>query len=170
MYIFLVHDEDSAGTVLQVLPLEESPAYNWELEDGGIFSSSHDQLDGWIPRREWPDRPLPGAPPNTNELPSSLKDKIKQNIQHLLTNLKELDLTFHSKDSSKEPVTVPIPLDSSICPICDRKFYSHYVATLRDKGKHLHQRKWKCHICGEFKTSQANSDEHIQTVHVTRNF
>ena len=108
LYIFPVHNEDSTGAVLQVLPLEESTAYNWELEDGGIFSSSHDQLDGWSPKREWPDRPLPGAPPNTTELPSALKDKIEQDIQHLLTNLKETGFDISLKDSSKEPVTVPI--------------------------------------------------------------
>ena len=99
-YIFALSDEDSAGAVLQVLPLEESPQYNWELEDAGTFSSSHDQLDGWSPRREWPDRPLPGATPNTNELPSSLKDKIEQDIQHFLTNLKEIGFDISLKDSS----------------------------------------------------------------------
>ena len=167
---FPVRDEDSAGAVLQVLPLEESPAYNWELEDGGIFSSSHDQLDGWSPRREWPDRPLPGAPANTTELTSALIDKIEQDIQHLLTNLKEIGFDISLKDSSKEPVTVPIPLDSPICPICDRKFYNHYIATLHYKGKHLHQTKQKCHICSKYLTSQANLDLHVRTIHVTKNY
>ena len=52
-----IHVEDS---LLSVAPLQCIDDYKLEEEDPGVFNDEDDPVDKWTPRREWPDKPLPG--------------------------------------------------------------------------------------------------------------
>ena len=80
--------------------------------------------------------------------------------------LQELGLdpgTTQVEESTSD--AIPIPLDSSVCPVCNKQMSSHYRAVLHYRYRHLHRTKWYCQICNKYFTSQANLDEHEYTKH-----
>ena len=80
--------------------------------------------------------------------------------------LKELGMDPGNVDvAESSTLEVPIPLDSSTCPLCNKQLSSHYRAVLHHKYRHLHRTKWFCQICNKYFTSQANLDEHDYTKH-----
>ena len=65
---------------------------------------------------------------------------------------------------------VPIPLDSTTCPVCKKVLSSHYRAVLHYRFKHLHKTKWYCRACNKYFTSQHNLDEHDYNSHGDNDF
>ena len=104
-----------------------------------------------------------GGPGNVNQ------DKLLQLVSlHKQTSKILKEMGMDPGDTQVEEATtdeIPIPLDSSKCPVCNKQLSSHYRAVLHFRYRHLHRTKWHCKSCNKFFTSQANLDEHDYNKH-----
>ena len=144
-----IHVEDS---LLSVAPLQCIDNYKLEEEDPSVFSDGDDPVDKWIPRREWPDKPLPikqAAPePQAEQANQVFIDHLMQ--QHHM-NAKMLESMGYDpcgefKRSKAPSVLARVREGNVTCSLCKTKLSSTQSLGSHIRSKHLEefQQQFEC--------------------------
>ena len=136
--------------------LLKSTGYNLSDDDPGIYTDEED-VDGYSPRREWPDEPLPKRP-SPASMPSTssnqeLIDSMLQVHHSQVEVLKSLgvDACQHYQDSRVESILNRLSSGQVNCVLCgDKNFNSTQKLRNHIKIIHLKKTKHQCNSCDKY--------------------
>ena len=157
----LQHDVDGPectvlveDSLLSVAALECMDEYRFEEEDPGIYTDDEDDpTDKWVPRCEWPDKPMPvkqvQQPQPQVEANQAFIDHLMQ--QHhmnarVLESL-EMDPCVEYKRFKVSSVLARVREGNMVCSICETTLSSTQALRSNIRSKHLEDAQFKCPDC-----------------------
>ena len=151
-----------ADQVLQV-EIFLSPGYRLaDEEDGSVYSDGED-LDQFIPRREWPDKPLPEVPEPSLTTPTQATTTVSADRAQLIADLQAVhDATVKSLESmgvnaceiyTQHRVDIVLakagPGDT-VCQLCKKELKATQNLRAHIISKHMDTKSpFKCQVCDE---------------------
>ena len=149
----------------QVLQVEIflSPGYRFEdEEDGSVYSDGGD-LDQFVPRREWPDKPLPEAPEPSISSPDQAPTNVSADRAQLIADLQAVhDATVKSLEAMGvnacddymqyrvDTVLAKAGPGDTECQLCKKELKTTQNLRAHIISKHMGTKSpFKCQVCDE---------------------
>lgn len=132
---------------LQCAALTYATNYLMRDEDPTIYSDE-DSYDVFVPRREWPDLPLPkkDTPPPVST--STIESLIKVHHTHVdVLKALGVDACKRYKEDQAEAVLARVRVGMSVCSICRMKCHNAQKLRAHIAKRHVQKTKHECPIC-----------------------